>query len=92
MENNSKIISAGLVCLLNEMNNPLTSIKLCMELLQTASEETREEYYTIIEKSTEQLQHAVHELSNSFLKDGFYADFHVEEALSINTASTAISG
>ncbi|MFT3910855.1 MAG: histidine kinase dimerization/phospho-acceptor domain-containing protein [Ferruginibacter sp.] len=90
MENNSKIVSAGLICLLHEMNNPLTSIKLCLELLQTASEETRGQYYAIINKSAEQLQHAVHELSDTFLKDGFYVDFHSEEGITMKIAPDAV--
>lgn len=69
MENKNNIAESGLVYLLNEMNNPITNIRLSVELLENGNEDMRQVYYDIIKKNTALLEAAVKELSDTFLQD-----------------------
>jgi nitrogen-specific signal transduction histidine kinase len=79
MENSCKIAETGLVGMLHEMNNPLTNIKLCMDLLESCNEEKKEEYYGIINKNIDNLKTAIQQLSNSFISEGFALHLTVGE-------------
>ena len=84
MQNKNNIAESGLVFLLKEMNNPLTNIRLSVELLENGNEEMRQVYYDIIKKNTALLEAAVKELSDTFLQDegfGMYLKPNVNYSL-----------
>ena len=79
MESSCDIAKDGLVCMLQEMNNPLANIKLCMELLESGNEEMKEVYYGIINKNIEVMHDSIKLLSNSFIHEGFAVHMEVKE-------------
>ncbi|MEO6667937.1 MAG: hypothetical protein ABIN36_00590 [Ferruginibacter sp.] len=79
MQNACKIAETGLVGMLYDMNNPLANIKLCVELLQSADDENKEVYYSIINKNVESLRNALKQISNSFVNEGFALHLSVPE-------------
>ena len=69
MENSCKIAAVGLVGLLHEMNNPLTSIKLSLELLDSPDIEIREIYLCIIQKSVVLIESSIRDICSSFIEN-----------------------
>lgn len=65
------IAQAGLINMLEEMNNPLTNIRLSTELIETENEDSKYTYCSIIKKNAELIQVTIKELADSFLKQGF---------------------
>lgn len=70
MENNSKIAAIGVVGALQEMNNPLTNIKLCVEMLE-AGIPNPELYYEIMRKNTATMEKSIKELCDVFANEEF---------------------
>jgi nitrogen-specific signal transduction histidine kinase len=79
MESSCKIAKLGLVGMLHEMNNPLTSIKLSMELLNSCDEEQREAYVSIITRSIERLETSIRQIAGSFINDGYTVQIESQE-------------
>ena len=71
MDSSNKIAAAGLVNMLNEINNPITNIKLCLELLQNCSEDARETYYSILKRSVEIIEMSLKDISNAFVNEDY---------------------
>ena len=79
MESSCKIAKLGLVGMLHEMNNPLTSIKLSMELLNSCDEEQKEAYISIISRSIERLETSIRQIAGSFIDDGYTVQIETKE-------------
>ena len=83
MENTCKIAEVGLIGMLHEMNNPLTNIKLCLELLESAPAHLREVYYSIIKKSADVMESSIKDIYSSFVENGFSLHMEPEYPFSI---------
>ena len=79
METTSKIAELGLISMLHDMNNPLTSIRLSMELLESGTVEVREIYYNIIKKNVAQIEDTIREIYTSFVDNGITLNLSVDE-------------
>ena len=65
--NNNTIAEAGLVYMLNDLQNPITTIRLCLDLLENGDNEFRDQYYAIIKRNTEHLEMTLREIAASFI-------------------------
>lgn len=64
MPNKPTITDLGMMITLKDLNNPLTSIRLCLDLLETSdpSEKAQEPYYGIIKKNTRAMTISLREM------------------------------
>lgn len=71
MNKECKIAEMGMINMLYEMKNPLTNIRLCLEMLEKAGPVSdREEYYSIMKNSAVVLESSIRDLVNSFSELG----------------------
>ena len=66
MDRESKIAELGMLNMLYEMKNPLTNIRLSLELLEAGTANDPQEYYAIIKKSALNIETSIRELCKSF--------------------------
>lgn len=67
MNTQSKIAELGMINMLSQIRNPLSNIKLCVELLESKSgAESTEVYYDIMKKSTAAIELTIRDICNSF--------------------------
>ena len=67
MSSKSEIARMGIVNILNDMKNPLTNIKLCMEMIESDHHENEgKNCNDIIKKNTEKLEASIRDLVKSF--------------------------
>ncbi len=70
MDTAGKLATMGLVGMLSEMKNPLTSIKLCIDLIESGDGD-REEYLAMIKKNAGTLEKDILEMCNYFNEGRF---------------------
>lgn len=80
--NNNNIAEAGLVYMLNDLQNPITTIRLCLDLLENGNEEFRDQYYGIIKRNTEQLERNLREIAACFVDNNGYSVQMKEQGVS----------
>ncbi len=71
MDKECKIAELGMMDMLYEIKNPLTNIRLALELLESGNGEDPTVYYTIIKNSAIDIEGSIKELCNSFSELGF---------------------
>lgn len=71
MESPCKIAELGLISMLHDMNNPLTNIRLCLELLEDGSPELKEKYYLIIKSSADKMESSIKDICSCFVSEEF---------------------
>ena len=87
MKQECKIAELGMLNMLFEMKNPITNIRLCLELLE--AEECNidpKNFYKIIKSSAIDIEDSIKTLCNSFHENGFslYMDSEPEETTKLN--------
>lgn len=87
MRQECKIAELGMLDMLFEMKNPITNIRLCLELLEAgdgAVDPTN--FYKIIKSSAIDIEDSIRILCNSFHENGFslYMDSAPTEAINLN--------
>ena len=75
MDTARKLATMGLVGMLSEMKNPLTSIKLCIDLIESGAE-PEQDYFEMIRKNAATLEKNIIEMCNYF-NDGRFS-IHIE--------------
>ena len=71
MDTAGKLATMGFVGMLSEMKNPLTSIRLCIDLLESGGQ-PGEDYMSIIKKNAAVLEKDIVEMCNYF-NDGRFS-------------------
>jgi hypothetical protein len=71
MDTGGKLATMGLVGMLSEMKNPLTSIRLCIDLIESGAEPERD-YFEMIKKNAATLEKDLIEMCNYF-NDGRFS-------------------
>ncbi len=66
MSKPSIIAQLGILNILNQMKNPLTNIRLSIEMLETGEEPDKVKYMDIIKNSAINLEDAIRDLCKSF--------------------------
>ena len=66
MSKPSIIAQLGILNILNQMKNPLTNIRLSIEMLETGEEPDKVKYIDIIKNSAINLEDAIRDLCKSF--------------------------
>jgi nitrogen-specific signal transduction histidine kinase len=67
MGHQSKIAELGVLSILNQMKNPLTNIRLCIDMLESEVEDKEcTKYREIIKKSAISLEESIRDFCNSF--------------------------
>lgn len=67
MGHQSKIAELGVLNILNQMKNPLTNIRLCIDMLESEGEDKEcIKYKEIIKNSAISLEESIRDLCNSF--------------------------
>ncbi|CAN5823486.1 hypothetical protein BH11BAC4_BH11BAC4_06040 [soil metagenome] len=67
MNTASKIAEMGMINMLSQIKNPLTNIKLCLELLESdAALQNQHIYYDIMRSSTSEIESTIKDLCASF--------------------------
>ncbi len=87
MRQECKIAELGMLDMLFEMKNPITNIRLCLELLESGNPSgDPEKYYQIIKNSAIDIEDSIRTLCNSFHENGFslYMDVEPTEAAKLN--------
>lgn len=81
-KNGSKIAQIGILHILNQMKNPLTSIMLCLEMMESDRQENDEkDCHQIIRNSSKALEESIRDLIKSFNDLGI--SVHLEEDNSV---------
>ena len=70
--------------MLYDMNNPITNIRLSLELFGTAPGELRQVYLNIIEKSALALESSVREICGSFTENNLTVNFKAGAAKNVS--------
>lgn len=77
MKTASKIAELGMMNILYQIKNPLTNIRLCLELLESNPiVHNQQTYYAIIKKSTAEIETSIKDICSSFHDLGI--SLHVE--------------
>ncbi|MEO7523237.1 MAG: hypothetical protein ABIT58_04045 [Ferruginibacter sp.] len=72
MQKNCKIAELGMLDMLFEIKNPLTNIRLCLDVFESGVEiEDRNVYFDIIKSSAIDIETSIRELCSSFHEFGF---------------------
>ena len=66
MSKESKIAQLGILNILNQMKNPLTNIRLSLDMLEHSTENERIKYREIIKNSAISLEDSIRDLCQSF--------------------------
>ena len=67
MDQQSKIAELGILNILNQMKNPLTNIRLSIEMMETEVEDNEcQKYREIIKNSATSLEDSIRDLCKSF--------------------------
>ena len=78
MGKQSKIAEMGVLNILNQMKNPLTNIRLCLESIEKGQEASADkDCLGIIKNSAIKLEDAIRDLCNSF--DELGMSIHIEQ-------------
>ena len=87
MKQECKIAELGMLDMLFEMKNPITNIRLCLELLESGEGNVDpKNFYKIIKSSAIDIEESIRTLCNSFHENGFslYMDSEPTEAVKLN--------
>ncbi len=76
MSKESKIAQLGILNILEHMKNPLTNIRLSLDMLEYEIDADRTKYRDIIKKSTISLEESIKDLCKSF--DDLGVTIHIE--------------
>lgn len=84
MSQPSKIAQLGIINILNQMKNPLTTIRLCVDMMEDDNCKDQDNCNLIIKKSAISLENSIRDLCTSFAELGITihletdsnADFH----------------
>ena len=67
MKNESKIAELGMINMLTQIKNPITNIRLCLELLESDTvAKNQKVYYGIMRASTRAIELSIRDICNSF--------------------------
>ena len=67
MKTESKIAELGMINMLTQIKNPLTNIRLCLELLESdVPAQNQDVYYGIMRNSTIAIETSIRDICNSF--------------------------
>ena len=66
MSKTSKIVQLGILNILNQMKNPLTNIRLSIDMLENDLDADKTKYSEIIKNSAIRLEESIRDLCNSF--------------------------
>jgi len=77
MKTESKIAELGMMNILSQLKNPLTNIRLCLEMLESGnSAEDPQVYYSIIKNSSLEIESSIQDICTTFRDLGMA--LHVE--------------
>jgi len=86
-----KIAEKGLVTLVQAMKNPLTNIKLSIDLLESGNtDQSIENYYAIIKNNAQRLEDSIREICDCFFEQGF--TLHLTTPPALNQRRDASKG
>ncbi len=87
MKQECKIAELGMLDMLFEIKNPITNIRLCLELLESENSPVDpQKFYKIIKSSAIDIEESVRTLCNTFHENGFslYIDSEPIEFIKLN--------